>query len=158
MSLVKIPLMEKEEYDELINENYICRIAFYGEYPYIAPFLYVFDGKYLYFLSTKYGKKIDRFHSNPHVAVEIEKYLPDLSEYRFVTLQGTISEEKNPEIQKKVRSMFARMIESRQLSRNVMAALGHSPEDPLEALIEKECSFVWKLVDVKEIVAIKNSP
>jgi len=37
----------------------MSRIAFNGEYPYIAPFLYVFDEKYIYFLSTKYGKKIN---------------------------------------------------------------------------------------------------
>jgi nitroimidazol reductase NimA-like FMN-containing flavoprotein (pyridoxamine 5'-phosphate oxidase superfamily) len=58
MEIVKIPRMEKREYDHLIAEGYISRIAFIGkEYPYIAPFLYVFDGKFMYFLSTKYGKK-----------------------------------------------------------------------------------------------------
>jgi uncharacterized protein len=158
MSLVKIPLMEKKEYDELIKENYICRIAFKGEYPYIAPFLYGFDGKFLYFLSTKYGKKIERFQENPQVAVEIENYSPDLSEYKFVTLQGTISEEKDPEKQKKVREMFAHMIEFLDLSRNILPALGHKVDDPLESLVEKEYSYVWKLVDVENIVGIKNSP
>jgi hypothetical protein len=43
--------MSKKEYDKLINEQYISRIAFKGKYPYIAPFMYVFDGKYFYFLS-----------------------------------------------------------------------------------------------------------
>jgi len=43
MEIVKIPRMDKEEYDTLIGKGYICRIAFQGEkYPYIAPFLYVF--------------------------------------------------------------------------------------------------------------------
>ena len=43
------------------------RIAFQGEkYPYIAPFLYVFDGSFLYFLSTKYGKKIEYFRKSPY--------------------------------------------------------------------------------------------
>jgi nitroimidazol reductase NimA-like FMN-containing flavoprotein (pyridoxamine 5'-phosphate oxidase superfamily) len=157
LSLVKIPLMGKKEYNNLINENYVCRIAFNGEYPYIAPFLYGFDGEVLYFLSTKYGKKIEMFKENPHVAVEIENYIPDLSEYKFVTLQGSIVEEKNPENQKHVREMFAHMIESLNLSRNIMSALGHKPDDPLESLVEKECSYVWKLVDVKNIVGIKNS-
>ena len=40
MDLVKIPRMDKTEYDQLISEGYISRIAFKGEeYPYIAPFL-----------------------------------------------------------------------------------------------------------------------
>ena len=55
MDVVKIPRMEKQEYDRLIEKGYVCRIAFQGEkYPYIAPFLYVFDGSFMYFLSTKY--------------------------------------------------------------------------------------------------------
>jgi len=29
--------------------------------PYIASFMYVFDGKYLQFLSTRYGRKIQYF-------------------------------------------------------------------------------------------------
>ena len=93
MSLVKIPSMEKEEYDELIKQNFVGRIAFKGEnYPYITPFMYVFDGKFLYFLSTKYGKKIGEVKQNPNVAVEIEKYAEDMSSYKFVTLEGRITE------------------------------------------------------------------
>lgn len=157
LSLVKIPLMKKEEYDELINNKYICRIAFNGVYPYIAPFLYVFDGNYLYFLSSKYGKKIEMLRANPLVAIEIENYNSDLSEYQFVTLQGRIEEEKNVEKQKLVRKMFADLIKSKNLSRNIMAALGHSPEDSLSNLVEMECSYVWKLVDVEKIIGIKGS-
>ncbi len=104
MSLYKIPLMEKEEYDEVIKSNFMSRIAFNGEYPYIAPFLYVFDEKYIYFLSTKYGKKIQRLQDNPKVAVEIEEYTPDLSEYKFVSLRGRIEEETDPH--KKKRNTF----------------------------------------------------
>ena len=87
MDILKIPRMEKEEYDRLIKENYVSRIAFKGtSYPYVAPFLYVFDGHNLFFLSTKYGKKIQYFNENPDVAVEIERISPDLSSYTFVTL------------------------------------------------------------------------
>ena len=55
--IFKMPSMKKQEYDRLIEEEFICRIAFNGEsHPHVAPFLYVFDGKFMYFLSTKYGK------------------------------------------------------------------------------------------------------
>ncbi|MCK9150533.1 pyridoxamine 5'-phosphate oxidase family protein [Methanobacterium alcaliphilum] len=157
MSLVKIPLMDKKEYDNLIKSNYISRIAFNGDYPYMAPFLYVFDGDYLYFLSTKYGKKIEMLGKNPLVAVEIEEYSPDLSKYQFVTLQGRIEEEKDPKKQRQIREMFAELIMSKKLSTNIMAALGHSPDDPISNLVEMECSYVWKLVDVEKIIGIKNS-
>jgi uncharacterized protein len=76
--------MDKSEYDTLIEEEFICRIAFKGDlHPYIAPFLYIFDGKFLYFLSTKYGKKV-HFMKNPSVTFEIEKYSPDLSGHQSI--------------------------------------------------------------------------
>lgn len=149
--------MGKKEYDQLVKEQYLSRIAFLGEYPYIAPFMYVFDGKYLYFLSTKYGKKMDMFRQNPHVAVEIENYSSDLVEYQFITLQGTIAEVKNSEEKFKVKNYFVDMINRKNLSSGIMAALGHSPDEPPEALLEEEKSYVWKLVDVTNIIGIKNS-
>ncbi|BAZ99113.1 pyridoxamine 5'-phosphate oxidase family protein [Methanothermobacter sp. EMTCatA1] len=156
MSIVKIPLMTKEEYDEFIAENFISRIAFNGDYPYIAPFLYVFDGEHLYFLSTRYGRKIELLRRNPYVAVEIEHYSDDLSEYRFVTLQGQIVEEKDPSTKRRVKEMFADLIDKRGLSRNILKALGHSPEDPLTCLVEMDRSYLWKLVEVVDIVGIKS--
>jgi uncharacterized protein len=149
--------MKKKEYDELISEQYVSRIAFQGEYPYIAPFLYVFNGEFLYFLSTKYGKKIEMFRDNPHVAVEIEKYSPDLTDYKFVTLQGIIEQVEDASEKIEVRKQFVDLIKDNNLSRNIMAALGHSPQDPPESLLDDEKSYVWKLKDVETIVGIKNS-
>jgi uncharacterized protein len=157
MDIVKIPRMEKKEYDRLIDEGYICRIAFQGEkYPYIAPFLYVFDGSFLYFLSTKYGKKLDYFRKSPYVSVEVERYSKDLSSYMFVTLQGYL-EEVNDSIEKKIiREKFVDLIVDRDLSCNILAALGHSPQDAPAAIAQEERSLVWKLVGVKDLVALKN--
>lgn len=135
----------------------MSRIAFTGEYPYIAPFLYVFQDNHLYFLSTKYGKKIKRLEKNPRVAVEIEQYNEDLSDYQFVTLQGQIIKEESPERRKEIRKLFVNLIESKGLSKNILAALGHSPNDPVDCLVQKECSYVWKLVNVKSIIGIKNT-
>jgi hypothetical protein len=50
--------------------------------------MYVFDGKYLYFLSTNYGRKIEYFKNNPKVSVEIEEYAPDLSSFTFVSCRA----------------------------------------------------------------------
>ncbi|MBI4813154.1 MAG: pyridoxamine 5'-phosphate oxidase family protein [Methanobacterium sp.] len=157
MNILKIPSMKKKEYDAFIAQEFVSRIAFKGDYPYIAPFLYVFDGQFIYFLSTKYGKKVELLHTNPQVAVEIENYSSDMSDYRFVTLQGRINEVDERSEKLKVRQMFVDMIKKNNLSLNVLVALGHSPEDPLESLMEEERSTVWKLVDVKEIVALKSS-
>jgi uncharacterized protein len=156
MNIHKVPLMAKKEYDELIKECYVCRIGFKGEYPYIVPFIYVFDGNFIYFLSTKYGKKIKRFQANPKVAIEIEKYKDDLSEYRFVTLQGSIKQIEDYNQKLNVKKRFVNLIQEKSLSKNILAALGHSPNDKLESIINEERSFVWKLADVESIIGIKT--
>ncbi|MGB9937495.1 MAG: pyridoxamine 5'-phosphate oxidase family protein [Methanobacterium sp.] len=158
MEMVKIPSMSREEYDELIKENHMSRIAFGGDnYPYIAPFMYVFneEEKFIYFLSTKYGKKISLFEKNPNVAVEIEKYNKDMSSYRFVTLQGKIREVKEDIEKKEVKERFIDMIKNK-LSSRALAALGYSLDASPEDLLNDERTFLWKLVDVKKIVALKN--
>ncbi|HTY16060.1 MAG TPA: pyridoxamine 5'-phosphate oxidase family protein [Methanoregulaceae archaeon] len=157
MEIVRIPRMEKQEYDRLIEEGYIARIAFQGEkYPYIAPFLYVFDGQFIYFLSTKYGKKIEYFRKSPYVSVEVEKYTRDLSCYTFVTMQGYLDEVTEGIEKKLIRKRFVDLIKEKHLSPNILAALGHSPEDKAEAIAMEERSLVWKLTGVKDLVALKN--
>lgn len=157
MEIVRIPRMEKQEYDRLIEEGYIARIAFQGEkYPYIAPFLYVFDGQFIYFLSTKYGKKIEYFRKSPYVSVEVEKYTRDLSCYTFVTMQGYLDEVTEGIEKKLIRKRFVDLIKEKHLSPNILAALGHSPEDNPDSIAMEERSLVWKLTGVKDLVALKN--
>lgn len=55
-----------------------------------------------------------------------------------------------------MRKRFVDLIKTKHLSGSVMAALGHSPEEPPESLLKEEKSFVWKLVDVESIVGLKN--
>jgi hypothetical protein len=157
MDPVKIPKMPKAEYDALIERQYVSRISFGAcDHPYIAPFMYFFDKKYLYFLSTKYGRKMEYFALNPKVSVEIEDYAPDLSSFTFVSLQGILEEVKDPAQKKKVREQFVKMIAKNRLSPRVLTALGHSPDDSPDVIVREERSAVWKLVGVKDIVALKN--
>jgi uncharacterized protein len=160
MGLIKMPRMEKSEYDILIDQEYICRIAFKGErHPHIAPFLYVFDGKFMYFLSTKYGRKVEHFRQNPNVTVEVERYSPDLSHFAFVAIPGHLVEVEDPDIKRIIRQMFIDLIKMRNLSPHVLSALGHSPDEPLDALLSEERNSVWKLTGVKarEITGLRNS-
>jgi nitroimidazol reductase NimA-like FMN-containing flavoprotein (pyridoxamine 5'-phosphate oxidase superfamily) len=152
--------MEKAEYDRLIEEEHICRIAFKGEtHPYIAPFLYVFDGRFMYFLSTKYGKKVQYFLDNPMVVVEVERYSPDLSYFSFVVLFGRLVEVENSETKSTIRKMFIDLIKKKGLSPNVLSALGYSPSEPVESLESEDRNTVWKLesVRVDEILGLKSS-
>ena len=116
-----------------------------------------FNGRYLYFLSTKYGLKIEYFKTNTKVSVEIEEYAPDLSAFTFVNLQNTLEEVQKSTKKKEVRSLYVDMFRSKGLSPLVLSALGHSPGDPIERLAKEERSMVWKLVGVNDIVALKNS-
>ena len=157
--IFKMPRMGKEEYDRLVEEQYVCRIAFQGEVrPYIAPFIYVFDGRYMYFLSTKYGKKVQHFRNNPLVSVEIEHYSSDLSSFSFVSLPGRLVEVEGPEEKRAVRVRFIRLILEKGLSSNVLSALGHHPDEPVQVLVEAENSSVWKLVGVRvrDIMGLKS--
>ncbi len=158
MDVLKIPHMDKEEYDRLIRENHVSRIAFKGdEHPYVAPFLYVFDGHHLYFLSTKYGKKIQFYKQNANVAVEIDRFSADMASYTFVTLLGHLTEVTDENEGTRIRKEFVNMIKTRSLSSNVVAALGHSPTEPLEAVVRENRSLIWRLDEVKDIIALKNA-
>lgn len=160
MDIFKMPSMKKSEYDTLVEDSYICRIAFKGErHPYIAPFLYIFDGKFMYFLSTKYGKKLQYFKNNPYVTVEVERYAPDLSDFAFVSIPGCLKEVQDPEIKNTVRHKFVELIKERNLSPNVLSALGHSPDEPIEVLLTAERNIIWKLVgvNVSDILGLKHS-
>ncbi len=146
----KMPHMGKAEYDRLVEEQCVCRIAFKGaRHPHVAPFVYVFDGEFLYFLSTNYGRKVEYFRDDPLVTVEIDRYSADLSAFSFVALPGRLVEVEGAEQQLEVRRRFVDLIRSRGLSPNVLSALGLSPEEPLEALLEGGRNSVWKLVGVK---------
>ncbi|HII94242.1 MAG TPA: pyridoxamine 5'-phosphate oxidase family protein [Candidatus Methanofastidiosum sp.] len=156
--IVKLPKMEKKEYDNLISKQYLCRVVFRGgKYPYIAPLLYIFDRNHMYFLSTNYGKKISFFREYPYVLVEIEEYEKDFSDFSFMVLSGKLVQIDDEKKDEEIRKDFVKMIKGRNLSKNIMIALGHSSEDPLESLVNEKRSIVWKLTDVEEIKAFKKS-
>ncbi len=127
--------------------------------PLYCPISIVYDGMFMYFLSTKYGKKVQHFKQNSFVTVEVENYSPDLSHFAFVTIPGQLMEEDNSETRMAVREMFVELIKTKRLSLNVLSALGHSPDEPIESLLTEGRSVVWKLVGVKfkDIMGLKNS-
>jgi len=92
------------------------------------------------------------------VTVEIEHYSPDLSVFRFVALPGRLVQVEDAGQKRLVREMFVHLIKSKALSSNVLSALGHSPHEPVEVLLQEEKSSVWKLVGVKvdELLGLKS--
>ena len=57
-----------------------------------------------------------------------------------------------------IRESFVNLIKSKGLSSNVLSALGHSPQEPVEVLLAGERTLVWKLAGVKvdEILGLKS--
>jgi len=113
----------------------------------------------MYFLSTKYGKKVQNFIQNPSVTVEVEKYTSDRSNFAFVAIPGRLEEVQDPEIKNIVRQKFVELIKKKNLSSNMLSALEHSPDEPIEALLTEERNNVWKLagVNVRAILGLKHS-
>ena len=116
--------MKKTEIESVITENFLCRIAFRGnDYPYIAPFQYVFANGMLYFHFTAYGRKMKLLEKESRVCVEIEQYEPDMRRYRFVVLTGTLSIVKDANERAAVIDMM-RETGTERLSKNFLAAHG----------------------------------
>ncbi len=157
-SLVKIPPMKKEEYDTLLANNHLSKIAFTKDNrTYIAPFLYAFDGKRLYFLPSRYGRKMDFFHANPHVSVEVDEVAPDMSSYRFVTLSGRLEEVTEKTAADRIKQMFSAMLQDGRLSKNALHALGINPAEDAAKIMDTDRLMVWELKNVTNIVALKDT-
>jgi nitroimidazol reductase NimA-like FMN-containing flavoprotein (pyridoxamine 5'-phosphate oxidase superfamily) len=154
--MVRLPKMDRDEIESLIREQNICRIAFKGKrYPYIAPFQYVSIEGSLYFHFTNYGKKMKLLERDRRVCVEIESYRPDLSEYSFVVLRGTLAVVGDPEERAEA---IKRMAEAGRegLSTNFLAAHGFQKEEGWSSFKPEKPIVIVKLKDVAELVGLKS--
>jgi nitroimidazol reductase NimA-like FMN-containing flavoprotein (pyridoxamine 5'-phosphate oxidase superfamily) len=149
--------MSKAEIDQLLREQFLCRIAFGGKLaPYIAPFQYVFIDGALYFHFTDYGKKMGLLEEGNPVCVEIERYTPDLGEYSFVVVVGKLHVVTDS--QEKANAM-ARMVEdakAKGLSTNFLPAHGLPKESDWSSLKAEKPLLVVKLVDVTEVIGLQS--
>ena len=156
LAIAKLPKMDKHEIEKIIGEQMLCRIAFKGdEYPYMAPFQYVFMNGALYFHFTDYGKKMRLIEKDKRVCVEIEKYTPDMSEYNFVVLRGKLKGVADPEEKAKVINRMAE--EGKQhLSTNFLVAHGFKKEEGWSSFTPEKPVVIVKLEEVAETIGIKS--
>lgn len=153
---VKLPRMKEDEIKKLIKEQMLCRIAFKGKnYPYMAPFQYVYMNDTLYFHFTDYGRKMKFLEKDKRVCVEIEKYQPDMSEYNFVVLRGSIEIVNDAQERSRV---ITKMAEDgkRKLSRNFLAAHGFKKEKGWSALSPEKPLVIVKLTEIVEEIGLKS--
>jgi len=148
--------MSRKEIDGLIDEQFLCRIAFRGsEGVYIAPFQYVFMNERLYFHFTDYGNKMAFLREGFPVCVEIEKYSPDLSEYSFVILTGTLKMVAEEEERRKVIQKMAK-IGSAKLSPNFLYAHGFDSQSGWSAFNAEQPILILRLEKVTSIKGLKS--
>jgi nitroimidazol reductase NimA-like FMN-containing flavoprotein (pyridoxamine 5'-phosphate oxidase superfamily) len=154
--MVKLPSMSRKEIDDLIGEQFLCRIAFGGRGGlYIAPFQYVFMDKSLYFHFTDYGNKMAFFREGFPVCVEIEKYSSDLSEYAFVILTGTLKMVVEEEERRNVIQKMAE-IGSAKLSTNFLCAHGFESQNGWSAFSAEQPILILRLEKVTSIKGLKS--
>jgi nitroimidazol reductase NimA-like FMN-containing flavoprotein (pyridoxamine 5'-phosphate oxidase superfamily) len=153
---VKMPKMKENEIAQLVEEQFLCRIAFRGDQvPYIAPFQYVVVDGSLYFHFTDYGKKMSFFKQETPVCVEIEKYTPNLSEYQFVVITGKLKLVEKPEERKRAIEKMAE-IGKKRLSANFLVAHGFSQGSQWEALSADKPIIIIKLDEAAEKTGLKS--
>jgi uncharacterized protein len=152
---VKLPKMQDQEIEELINEQFLCRVAFKGTtYPYIAPFQYAVINGTIYLHFTEYGKKMNFLEQGTPVSVEIERYTQDLSEYAFVVLTGKLKLLKNPEERKMAIQKMAE-VGKKRLSPNFLVAHGFSKGSEWRNFSENQEILIIEL-EVTEKMGLKS--
>jgi nitroimidazol reductase NimA-like FMN-containing flavoprotein (pyridoxamine 5'-phosphate oxidase superfamily) len=152
----EMPKMKENEIEELIGEQFLCRIAFMGDLqPYIAPFQYVVVNGSLYFHFTDYGKKMNFVRQENPVCVEIERYTSNLSEYGFVVLTGKL---RLVEDQEERKMAIEKMAEGgkNKLSANFLLAHGFSQGSDWTDFTADKPILIIKLDDVTEKIGLKS--
>ena len=154
--VVKLPKMSRDEIDALTREERICRISFRGKRaPHLAPFQYVVIDGHMYFHFTDYGRKMNFLRSGEPVCVEIERFQPDMSEYRFVLITGFLEVvEDQTERMKAIRAIVE--TGQRYLSENFVAAHGLEIEEGWTSLTADKPIIVVKLAKVIEQTGLKS--
>ena len=156
MTRVKLPKMKENEIEQLVNEQFLCRIAFRGDaQPYIAPFQYVVVDGALYFHFTDYGQKMSFFKQGMPVCVEIESYTPDLGNYGFVVFAGKLRLVEDGEERTMAITKMAEMGKKR-LSPNFLVAHGFPLGSSWDVLNPGKPIFILKLVEVTRKTGLKS--
>ena len=156
MTKVKMPKMEEKEIEQLIREQFLCRIAFKGDlHLYIAPFQYAYVKGSLYFHFTDYGKKMSFLKQEPSVCVEIERYTSNLSEYGFVVLTGKLRLVENQEERKIAIEKMAEL-GKQKISKNFLAAHGFSRGSEWSDFSVDKPILIIKLDEVTEKIGLKS--
>ena len=155
MAIYKLPEMSKEEIEQVIKNQKICRIGFIDDdYPYIAPFQYLYVDSTLYFHFTDYGKKKEILMKNKNVCVSVEQLETNLKSYSFISIQGELQSVKNEQERTKV---IKNLIEEakKSFSEDFLAAHGFEKENGWDGF-ELKNQLIYKLTNIHNTVGLKS--
>ena len=155
MVSVKLPKMDEDEINNLLQTKTLCRIAFIDEdYPYISPFQYVYYNNCLYFHFTDYGKKKNILLKNGKVCVSIEEFAPDLTSYKFISIQGNL---KLIEDTSEKTEILKRMVNQakKKYSTSFLSAHGFESERGWDSFIVQD-QLIYKLEEVGSRIGLKS--
>jgi nitroimidazol reductase NimA-like FMN-containing flavoprotein (pyridoxamine 5'-phosphate oxidase superfamily) len=156
MKIVRLPKMNEQEIQQLLEQQMLCRIAFKAEkYPYMAPFQYVLINDTLFFHFTNYGRKMDLIDKDDRVCVEIESCNTDLNNYNFVVLRGNLKVVDDPEERAMAIKKMAKE-GKKNLSENFLAAHGIKKDEGWEAFSQKKPFVIVKLHKIIEKIGLKS--
>jgi nitroimidazol reductase NimA-like FMN-containing flavoprotein (pyridoxamine 5'-phosphate oxidase superfamily) len=147
--------MTEQEIEDLLKEQRICRIAFQGEnFPYLAPFQYTQLDETLYFHFTKYGRKMKLILRDNKVCIGIEKLEPDMSDYSFLSITGSLEEVLDED--ERIKAIKKLSHEGKEVySKNFLAAHGLK-ESEWDHLPNKKPLVVFKLRDITNMIGLKS--
>ena len=73
MRKARLEIKDREELEEILSTNVICRLAMVDEgMPYLLPFNYGYRDGIIFIHSAPEGRKIDILRKNPEVCFEVE--------------------------------------------------------------------------------------
>ncbi len=159
MPVVKMPEMIPREMEGVLQNNFLCRIAFKGDedsYPYISPFVYVYLHRIMYFFFTDYGKKMSFLKKDPHVCVEVENTTPDLSDCSFLALRGILQVVNVQTERSRAIEVMRILSTEHKLSPNFLIALGLDRDAGWGAFSPEAPIIVVKLTNIIEQVGLKT--
>ena len=152
----QLPKMNPKEIQELLSDEKICRIAFVGKnFPYIAPFQYVRMNESIYVHFTNYGKKIRLIEKNNKVCLTVEKLNADMSEFKFVAIQGELKKVQEKNERAKAIQMLA-SVGKEKLSTTFLAAHGFSTKEEWDVISEEKPLVIFKLDKINRILGLRS--
>lgn len=117
-----IAKLNPEQIDDFLREQIIGRIACAdGEFVYIVPVSYAYDGRAIYIHSLE-GKKLDIMRKNPKVCFETDN-IKDMANWQSAVVWGTFRELTGEQRSKALEILLNRPL---PLSSSAMTHLGSS--------------------------------